>query len=130
MDLNDTKFHLNNVKLQTWIGFIFLNLNPDALDLKQHLESKIEQFSRYPLEQLIPKVHIPYEIKANWKVLLENYNECYHCAGVHPELCNIVPAFRKDGGANLEWEEGVPHREGANTFTLSGVTNREAVPRS
>jgi|TARA_B110000914_G_scaffold98699_1_gene86851 Rieske 2Fe-2S family protein len=128
IDLNDTKFHLNNVKLQTWIGFIFLNLNPDALDLKQHLESKIEQFSRYPLEQLIPKVHIPYEIKANWKVLLENYNECYHCAGVHPELCNIVPAFRKDGGANLEWEEGVPHREGANTFTLSGVTNRKPFP--
>ena len=128
IDLNDKKYHLNNIKLDSWIGFIFINLNPDASDLKHHLKSKTEQFSRYPLEQLKPKVHIDYEIKANWKVLLENYNECYHCAGVHPELCNIVPAFRKNGGANLEWEEGVPHKEGTNTFTLTGVTNRKPFP--
>ena len=43
---------------------------------------------------------IRYEVAANWKVICENYNECYHCGGVHPELCAVVPAFRERGGAN------------------------------
>ncbi len=55
---------------------------------------------------------------------MENYNECYHCAGVHPELCALVPAFRDHGGNNLDWENGIPHREGAYTFTWSGTSNR------
>jgi Rieske 2Fe-2S family protein len=60
--------------------------------------------------------------------MLENYNECYHCAGVHPELCKVVPAFRERGGATLDWERGVPHREGAWTFTHSGNTTRAPFP--
>mgnify|MGYP006216210763 FL=1 len=47
---------------------------------------------------------------------------------VHPELCQIVPAFKQGGGNQLDWDDGVPHREGANTFTASGTTNRAAFP--
>jgi Rieske 2Fe-2S family protein len=57
-------------------------------------------------------------------VLLENYNECYHCAVVHPELCRVVPDFKRRGGAGLDWDRGIPHREGAFTFTFSGTTDR------
>ena len=63
---------------------------------------------------------IRYEVAANWKVICENYNECYHCAGVHPELCAVVPAFRTRGGAHLDWLRGIPHRPGAYTFTQLG----------
>jgi Rieske 2Fe-2S family protein len=63
-------------------------------------------------------------VAANWKVILENYNECYHCGPVHPELCRVVPAFKQKGGMQLDWDRGVPHREGAWTFTMSGTTNR------
>jgi Rieske 2Fe-2S family protein len=62
-------------------------------------------------------------VRANYKVVLENYNECYHCAGVHPELVRLVPAFGR-GGADLDWEDGIPHREGAWTFTATGTTSR------
>ena len=55
-------------------------------------------------------------------MICENYNECYHCAGVHPELCAVVPAFKERGGADLDWTRGVPHRAGAYTFTGSGTT--------
>jgi Rieske 2Fe-2S family protein len=55
---------------------------------------------------------------------MENYNECYHCGGVHPELCELVPAFKQHGGGNLDWANGIPHREGAVTFTFSGTTTR------
>ena len=67
---------------------------------------------------------IEYEVHANWKVMLENYNECYHCGPVHPELCRLVPAFKQRGGSELDWERGIPHRDGAWTFTASGTTNR------
>lgn len=56
--------------------------------------------------------------------MLENYNECYHCGPVHPELCRLVPAFKQRGGSELDWERGIPHREGAWTFTASGTTSR------
>jgi hypothetical protein len=39
--------------------------------------------------------------------------------GSHPELCRVVPAFKR-GGAGLDWERGIPHREGAWTFTAGG----------
>ena len=65
-----------------------------------------------------------YEVEANWKVVMENYNECYHCGGVHPELCELVPAFKQQGGSGLDWANGIPHREGAVTFTFSGTTTR------
>ena len=48
---------------------------------------------------------------------------------VHPELCQIVPAFKQEGGNGLDWDDGVPHRDGANTFTASGTTTQGALPR-
>jgi Rieske 2Fe-2S family protein len=57
-------------------------------------------------------------------VILENYNECYHCGPVHPELCRVVPAFKQRGGMDLDWDRGVPHREGAWTFTMDGTSSR------
>ena len=58
---------------------------------------------------------LTYDVAANWKVLAENYNECYHCGPVHPELCRLVPAFRQRGGSDLDWAHGIPHRDGAWT---------------
>ena len=43
---------------------------------------------------------------------------------MHPELCRLVPAFKQRGGSELDWERGIPHREGAWTFTETGTTNR------
>ncbi len=65
--------------------------------------------------------------RANWKVIAENYNECYHCGPVHPELSRLVPAFGR-GGADLDWESGIPHRDGAWTFTATGTSSRAPFP--
>jgi Rieske 2Fe-2S family protein len=76
---------------------------------------------------LVTGVTLAYDVAANWKVIAENYNECYHCGPVHPELVRLVPAFG-GGGTGLEWDDGIPHREGAWTFTMSGTTNRSPLP--
>ena len=83
--------------------------------------------ARYPLDALVVGRTLTYDVAANYKVVLENYNECYHCAGVHPELVRLVPAFGR-GGSDLDWEGGIPHREGAWTFTASGTSDRAPFP--
>jgi Rieske 2Fe-2S family protein len=120
---------LHRVDVDVWGGFVFVNLMPELAaaegrTLATQLEGVPDRLKRYPLGALRIANTIVYNVAANWKVMLENYNECYHCAGVHPELSALVPDFKKRGGGDLDWERGIPHREGAYTFTFSGTTNR------
>lgn len=129
-DFEPDDFALHPVELDTWGGWLFVRLDagPSPGTLADQLGPVPERLARYPLADLRAARRIVYDVAANWKVILENYNECYHCAGVHPELCKIVPAFKKNFGADLDWDEGVPQAEGTFTFTLSGVTDRAPFP--
>ncbi len=78
-------FHLYPVGAQVWGGFVFLNLTPaEAKPLAAQLAGIPDRLQRYPLGDLRIGATIRYEVAANWKVICENYNECYHCGGVHP----------------------------------------------
>lgn len=130
-------FSLYPVGLDCWGGFVFLRLDGLKLNarggsssdgVRSQLGPAIERTTRYPLKDLRSGHMISYDVAANWKIIAENYNECYHCGGVHPELCEIVPDFKRAGGSNLNWEDGIPHREGAYTFTKTGKTNRAPFP--
>jgi Rieske 2Fe-2S family protein len=124
---------LYRVDVSEWGGFVFLNLGASGPGsdprprptLADQLGGAPERVQRYPLSQLRLARRITYDVAANWKVILENYNECYHCGTVHPELCKVVPAFKQKGGADLDWDRGVPHKDGAWTFTMTGTTNRK-----
>jgi len=127
-DFDPAAFALHPVGVATWGGFVFVNLTPaEAAPLAGQLGPVPQRLRRYPLETLRVGRRLAYRVAANWKLVAENYNECYHCAGVHPELCRVVPAFKR-GGAGLDWERGIPHREGAWTFTASGQSARAPFP--
>jgi len=120
---------LHHVAVDEWNGFVFVRCSPGAIGdgaatLATQLGAIPQRLARYPLGELKVVRTLRYEVVANWKVMLENYNECYHCAGVHPELCRVVPAFKRRGGAELDWERGIPHRAGAWTFTANGTADR------
>jgi Rieske 2Fe-2S family protein len=123
---------LYRVAVDTWGGFLFVNLTADAdgpaRSLAEIVAETAVRAANYPLAELRVGARIAYDVAANWKVIVENYNECYHCGPVHPELCELVPAFKAGGGADLDWEHGVPHRQGATTFTWSGTTARAPFP--
>lgn len=128
-DFDKKAFGLHPVGVSEWGGFIFVNLTPEkAPDIAGALGEAPRRLGNYPLEALRAAHTIRYDIAANWKLILENYNECYHCGPVHPELCEVVPEFRKNGGIHLNWEQGIPHREGATTYTMSGTTTRATFP--
>ena len=121
-------FALHPVGVGHWGGFVFAHLQPDvATPLATALGRVPQALRRYPLAQLRSGARFVYDVAANWKVIAENYNECYHCAGVHPELVRLVPAFAR-GGADLDWDDGIPHRDGAWTFTFSGTSARAPFP--
>jgi len=119
---------LFEVGVDGWGGFTFVNLHPEGRPtLSEQLGTATAPAANYPLAELRRGARLTYEVAANWKVIVENYNECYHCGPVHPELCELVPAFRR-GGAGLAWDDGIPHRDGAWTFTRSGTTTRDPLP--
>lgn len=120
---------LHHVGAQVWGGFVWIHLDPDhANPLTDQFQDAEDYLANYPLDDLVTSARIVYPVAANWKAVVENYNECYHCGPVHPELVDLVPAFRQRGGSDLDWEGGIPHREGAWTFTASGTTNRRPFP--
>jgi phenylpropionate dioxygenase-like ring-hydroxylating dioxygenase large terminal subunit len=130
-DCDKLQLDLHPVGVESWGGFFFVNLSPKETasrnyPLASQLGAVPERLSRYPLAELRSGHRISYQVAVNWKVILENYNECYHCGPIHPELCRLVPAFRERGGSNLDWDRGIPHREGAWTFTESGTSRRRA----
>ena len=121
-------FALHPMGADVWGGWLWLHAAPaEARPLLDDLGPVPENVRRYPLDTLVLGRRLRYEVAANWKVIAENYNECYHCGPVHPELSRLVPAFA-GGGDGLDWDNGVPHREGAWTFTMSGTSNRAPFP--
>jgi Rieske 2Fe-2S family protein len=127
-DFDPGKFSLHPVGAASWGGFLWLHADPaSAQSLAESLGEVPDRLVRYPLDRLVVGHRFVYDVAANWKVVAENYNECYHCGPVHPELCRLVPAFA-GGGADLPWEDGIPHREGAWTFTTTGTSTRQPFP--
>jgi glycine betaine catabolism A len=119
---------LHPVAVTTWGGFVFARLGRDGAPLVDQLNGADLRLAAYPLADLRSGRRLRYRVAANWKVICENYNECYHCGPVHPELCDLIPAFRRGGGGGLDWDAGIPHRDGTYTFTRSGTTTRAPFP--
>jgi Rieske 2Fe-2S family protein len=86
-----TNYSLHAVNLAVWEGFIFVNLMDSPNSLKQWFAPLAGKFSRWNLSALQSAKRVEYEVRANWKLIFQNYSECYHCAGVHPELSKISP---------------------------------------
>jgi Rieske 2Fe-2S family protein len=90
-------YSLHAVKLALWEGFIFVNLADEPLPLEQAFAPLVGKFSHWNLPLLRSARRIEYDVQANWKLMFENYSECYHCPGVHPLLAKVSPS---DSGEN------------------------------
>jgi phenylpropionate dioxygenase-like ring-hydroxylating dioxygenase large terminal subunit len=84
-------YSLRAVNLALWEGFIFVNLGNSPTPLEQWFAPLAGKFSHWNLAKLRSAKRIEYDVRANWKLMFENYSECYHCPGVHPMLSKVSP---------------------------------------
>lgn len=88
---NRAEYSLHPVKVGVWEGFIFVNLTDDAMPLEEWFAPLAGKFSDWNPPVLRSAKRVEYDVKANWKLMFENYSECYHCPGVHPMLSKVSP---------------------------------------
>ncbi len=104
-------YSLHAVNLALWEGFIFVNLAesgtltsilsqrerrnklppPGYKSLEEWFAPLAGKFTHWNLPNLRSAKRIEYDVRANWKLIFENYSECYHCPGVHPMLSKVSP---------------------------------------
>ncbi|HET7563857.1 MAG TPA: aromatic ring-hydroxylating dioxygenase subunit alpha [Gemmatimonadaceae bacterium] len=84
-------YPLHAVALERWEGFLLLNLARSPEPFERAWAPLLGRFARFNLGTLVPARTIEYDVRANWKLLFENYSECYHCAPVHPSLARVTP---------------------------------------
>jgi glycine betaine catabolism A len=105
-----------------WHGLVFADESGKAGPLAAGLGSLEEHIAPYEMERLVVAGQHNYDAAANWKILTENYHECYHCPAIHPELCKVSPP---KSGVNLSapgtWVGGwMDLRDGMATMSLDG----------
>jgi len=123
-------YPLNRVSVDVWDGHIFINLGSEPAPLASQLEDLPQKFAHWQMAELRAHRRIDYEVKANWKLIMVNYNECLHCPLVHPALTAITDY--------LSGENDRPHRGyiggsmdfqgGAKTMSKDGKLRRDYLP--
>ncbi|HLH47043.1 MAG TPA: aromatic ring-hydroxylating dioxygenase subunit alpha, partial [Acidimicrobiales bacterium] len=111
--------------VEEWHGLVFVHgPGPVTVPLAEHLAGLDALVAPYEPERLVVRATHEYTVGANWKILSENYQECYHCPAIHPELCRVSP---HDSGRNYThpaagaWVGGwMEVGEGAATMSLDG----------
>ncbi|HZO70682.1 MAG TPA: aromatic ring-hydroxylating dioxygenase subunit alpha [Ktedonobacteraceae bacterium] len=128
-----TAYGLFPVALELWEGFIWLNLSDNPPSVAEQLNQQIIKrfgsyapFARYGLGKLKVGKAITYSLEANWKLVLENFMECYHCAPMHPELCDLLPGFRS--GKSYDDGDAAMLADTAEAFTVTGKASRPPLP--
>ncbi len=125
-----TPFSLNGVRIEEWQGFVMINLSGDAAPLADHLDGLGEIFDRYSTRSLMVAATHAYELEANWKLIVENYHECFHCVSIHPELCRVSsPTSGESMLGRGSWIGGdMELIEGNETMSLDGVSHGVPIP--
>ena len=119
---NKNDYPLHSIPIAEWEGFIFINFSNKPQLFDEYFAPLIKRFSNWNISNLIPLETKSYEVDGNWKLVIQNYCECYHCPVLHPDLAAITPYL---GGRN-DLHEGpflggyMDFNENKKSITASG----------
>ncbi|MGW3625481.1 aromatic ring-hydroxylating oxygenase subunit alpha [Streptomyces sp. NPDC000880] len=126
-DIDRTAYGLRTVALREWLGYAWVCLADEPPSFEATvMGAAVERLGdtaaieRYRTEGLALGKRVRYEVKANWKLIVENFMECYHCATIHPELTYVLPEFARGYAAQYYVGHGAVFAEGAQGFTVDG----------
>jgi glycine betaine catabolism A len=121
-DRFDPDHNLVRAYVEEWAGWAFANVSGTAPPLSKWIGALDELIADYEPERLVAGARHEYDLRANWKIVVENYHECYHCTEIHPELCRVSSPgsgydYEPNGavlGGSMELNDGV------RTMSLTG----------
>jgi Rieske 2Fe-2S family protein len=134
-DVDRDEYGLIEVALREWLGYAWVCLagEPPSFEdtvigaATERLGSP-EVIERYRAAELAVGRRITYDVAANWKLIVENFMECYHCATIHPELTSVLPEFARGLAAQYFVGHGAAFADRATGFTIDGSGGFDRLP--
>ncbi|MGW3430524.1 aromatic ring-hydroxylating oxygenase subunit alpha [Streptomyces melanosporofaciens] len=126
-DIDRVERGLVPVRLREWLGYVWLCLAEEPPSFEETVIGAVADrlgdaasVERYGVAGLALGRRISYDVRANWKLIVENFMECYHCATIHPELTEVLPEFADGLAAQYFVGHGAEFAEEAQGFTVDG----------
>ncbi len=134
-DVDRAQYGLHTVHLREWLGYAWLCLaddppsfEADVLGAAVERLGSLAAIEHYGTEGLAVGRRITYDVAANWKLIVENFMECYHCATIHPELTDLLPEFAGGYAAQTYVGHGAAFADEAAGFTIDGSPGFDRLP--
>lgn len=134
-DVDRVEHGLHKVHLREWLGYAWVSLADEPPSFEDDVQGAVaerlgdlESIERYETQDLEVGRRITYDVQANWKLIIENFMECYHCATIHPELTEVLPEFADGFAAQYFVGHGAEFAEDAQGFTVDGSEGFNKLP--
>jgi Rieske 2Fe-2S family protein len=134
-DIDRDVYGLAPVHLREWLGYVWVCLAEVPPSFEDQVIGAVTgrlgdpaAIDAYDVENLELGRRIVYDVRANWKLLVENFMECYHCATIHPELVEVLPEFADGYAAQYYVGHGAAFGAGIDGFTVDGSAGLDRIP--
>lgn len=125
-----TDWPLRSAAVAEWEGFVFVNLAAEPEPFAQAFAPLIGRFAEWGVGELRRGARLVYDVAANWKLIVQNYSECYHCSLIHPALVELSPwqSGRNDLGEGPFLGGFMELNHDSASMTVGGATARPFLP--
>ncbi|GGM05839.1 aromatic ring-hydroxylating oxygenase subunit alpha [Nakamurella endophytica] len=134
-DIDRTEYGLRAVHVREWLGYVWVSLadEPPSFEdtVLQEVVNRLGEVANldhYEVDTLSVGRRIVYDVRANWKLIVENFMECYHCATIHPELTEVLPEFADGYAAQYYVNHGAAFGADVEGFTVDGSAGLDPIP--
>ncbi|MGC4998855.1 aromatic ring-hydroxylating oxygenase subunit alpha [Streptomyces sp. DT195] len=134
-DVDRDRFGLIKVALREWLGYAWVCLADEPPSFEETVENAAVErlgdpaaIEHYGTERLALGKRVTYDVRANWKLIVENFMECYHCATIHPELTEVLPEFADGYAAQYYVGHGAEFGADVEGFTVDGSAGFGRLP--
>jgi Rieske 2Fe-2S family protein len=134
-DIDRDAYGLVPVALAEWLGYAWLCLADEPPSFAETVIGPVtarlgsaDAIDGYRVAELALGQRISYDVAANWKLVVENFMECYHCATIHPELVSVLPEFSAGYAAQYYVGHGADFAGRASGFTVDGSAGFGRLP--
>ncbi|MDY6998186.1 MAG: aromatic ring-hydroxylating dioxygenase subunit alpha [Actinomycetota bacterium] len=129
------RYGLVPVALTEWLGYAWVCLADEPPSFLDEVVGDVTHrlgdhgaIDRYRIDDLALGRRVVYDVKANWKLIVENFMECYHCSAIHPELVEVLPEFARGMAAQSYVGRGAEFGSDIAGFTVDGSPGFTTLP--